>query len=220
MQGFDGLLASLDARGYRESHLQTMLQKTEILFKETVRRNILHSNQGRHMKDPAKIEAVEMPAVHDDSVGMDSPTSSVCVADSDMSESSITFSIELGKNETEKTGALNRYQDLERWIWKECVGSSILCANKNGKKRCPQLVDICNSCHGIFYFEENHCHSCHRTFCKGDINFPPHVVLCKEKLKWNSDCSLRGSTSSPLRIRLLKVLLALTEVTAFDILAS
>ncbi|XP_062007691.1 homeobox-DDT domain protein RLT2 isoform X2 [Rosa rugosa] len=212
-EGFDGLLASLDVRGYRESHLQTMLQKTEIFFKETVRRNKLHSNRGRHIKDTAKTEDVEMPSGYDCSGGTDSPTSSVSVADSDMLESSMTFSIELGKNETEKTGALNRYQDLERWILKESVGSSILCADKNGKKRCPQLLDICNSCRGIFYFEENHCHSCHRTFGKGEIDFSQHVVLCKEKLKLNSDCNLRGLSSSPLRIRLLKVLLALTEVS-------
>ena len=218
MQSFDGLLASLDVRGCREFHLQTMLQKIEIFFKETVRRNMLHSNRRRHIKDSANTEAVEMPLY--DCSGMGSPTSSVSVADSDMLESSMTFSIELGNNETEKTGALNRYQDLERWIWKECVGSSILCAAKIGKKRCPQLLDICNSCHGVFYFEENHCHSCHKTFGKGEIDFSHDVGFCKEKLKLNSNCNLHGSTSSPLRIRLLKVLLAMTEVTAFDILAS
>ncbi|KAL6134109.1 hypothetical protein ACLB2K_066342 [Fragaria x ananassa] len=207
-EGFDGLLASLDVRGYRESHLQAMLQMTEVFFKETVRRNMLHSNRRRHVKDTSKIEAVEMPSGYDCSGGMDSPTSSVSVADSDMLESSMTFSIELGKNETEKTGALNRYHDLEKWIWKECIGSSILSADKKGKKRCPQLLDICNSCRGIFYFEENHCHSCHRTFGKGEVVFSQHVVLCKEKLKLNSNCS----ASSPLRMRLLKVLFALTEV--------
>lgn len=216
MQGFDGLLASLDVRGYRESHLQAMLQMTEVFFKETVRRNMLHSNRRRHVKDTSKIEAVEMPSGYDCSGGMDSPTSSVSVADSDMLESSMTFSIELGKDETEKTGALNRYHDLEKWIWKECIGSSILSADKKGKKRCPQLLDICNSCRGIFYFEENHCHSCHRTFGKGEVVFSQHVAWCKEKLKLNSNCS----ASSPLRMRLLKVLFALTEVTAMDILAS
>ncbi|XP_050380666.1 homeobox-DDT domain protein RLT2 isoform X2 [Argentina anserina] len=211
-EGFDGLLASLDVRGYRESHLQTMLQKTEIFFKETVRRKLLHSNRRRHIKDTAKTEAVEMPG-YDCSGGPGSPTSSVVVADYDMLESSLTFSIELGNNETDKAGALDRYQDLERWIWKECVGSSILSATKNGKKRCPQLLDLCNSCRGLFYFEENHCHSCHRAFAKGEIDFSHDVGLCKEKQNLSSDCNKSGSTSSPFKIRLLKILLALIEVS-------
>ena len=39
-QSFDALLASLDVRGLRESHLLSVLQMIEMSFKETVRRNL------------------------------------------------------------------------------------------------------------------------------------------------------------------------------------
>ncbi|KAK9286031.1 hypothetical protein L1049_025234 [Liquidambar formosana] len=214
-EGFDALLVSLDVRGMRESHLQTMLQKIEISFKETVRRNLLRTNIGRHSGDIVKREDSEMDSRPDCSVGIDSPSSSVCNSNSDASEPSSSFAIELGRNEAEKNNAMNRYQDFQKWMWKECLSSSILCATKYGKKRCMQLLGICDYCHDSHFFEDNHCSSCHRTFgtLNSNLNFSEHVSQCEEKLKVEPYWTLHESDFSPLRIRLLGVQLALIEVS-------
>ncbi|PON44449.1 Octamer-binding transcription factor [Parasponia andersonii] len=213
-EGFDALLASLDVRGVRESQLHTMLLKIEISFKKAVRKKMLRPNMGRQSEDTAKVAAVELTPHADCSGSTDSPSSTLCLADSDLSESS-TFVIELGRNENEKNGAFKRYQDLERWIWKECFSSSMLFATKHEKKRCNQLLDVCDSCHGIYSSEVDHCLSCHRTFTTSDsgTSFAEHVTQCEEKLNLNRNWTLHGSDAFPLRIRLLKVVLALIEVS-------
>lgn len=208
------LLASLDIRGVRESHLQMMLQKVEISFKKAVRKKMLHANVRKQSED-AKLEAFETTPHPNFSIGPDSPSSTLCSANSDVSESSTSFEIELGRNKNESNGALKRYQDLERWIWKECYSSSMLCAIKQGKKRCKQLLEICDDCHSIYSSEEDHCPSCHMTYgtLERGIRFSEHVAQCKEERKVDQNWSLYASPTLPPTIRLLKLLLALIEVT-------
>ncbi|XP_011047699.1 PREDICTED: uncharacterized protein LOC105141971 isoform X2 [Populus euphratica] len=212
-EGFDTLLSSLDVRGVRESHLHAMLQKIEVPFKETIRMRMLRANTEGQSKDPIKAEAVEMAAGPKSGTGMDSPRSIVCVPDSDMSETSTSFTIELGRNEIEKNHALKRFQDFEKWMWKECFKSSVLCAMKYEKKRCTQLLGVCDYCHDTYFFEDNHCPSCHNTHAsQTGLNFSEHVAHCERKLKMDPDSAL-CSLSFPPRIRLLKSLLALIEVS-------
>ena len=91
------------------------------------------------------------------------------------------------------------------------------CATKYGKRRCKQLLGVCNSCFNIYFFEDNHCSSCHGTHIasKRTLKFSEHVAQCAEKLQMGSEFSLDGSVFSPLRIRLIKLQLALVEVSAF-----
>ncbi|KAK1566908.1 hypothetical protein Q3G72_005921 [Acer saccharum] len=187
-EGFDALLASLDVRGIRESHLHSMLQKVEMSFKETVRRNTLHAKAERDNRKTAKTESVEIAPLPDSSISTDSPRSIVCGPDSYMLETSTSFSVELGRNETERQDAWKRYQDYEKWMWKECVKPVVLCALKYGKKRCKQMLGVCDCCLDVYFSEDRRCPSCQRTFDTAKI-------------------------SSPVRIRLLKVLLALVEIS-------
>ncbi|KAJ6741290.1 HOMEOBOX-DDT DOMAIN PROTEIN RLT2 [Salix purpurea] len=213
-EGFDTLLSSLDVRGVRESHLHAMLQKIEVPFKETIRRRMLRANTEGQIKDLIKAEAVEMAAGPESGTGMDSPRSTVCVPDSDMSETSTSFTIELGRNEIEKNHTLKRLQDFEKWMWKECFKSPVLCAMKYEKKRCTQLLGVCDYCHDTYFFEDSHCPSCHKTLeaSQTGLNFSEHVAYCERKLKMDPDSAL-CSLSFPPRIRLLKLLLALIEVS-------
>ncbi|XP_048328593.1 homeobox-DDT domain protein RLT2 isoform X2 [Ziziphus jujuba] len=214
-EGFDALLASLDVRGIRESQLHTMLQKIGVSFKKIVKKSMLHDNVGRECEHNVKKETVEMTLHPDFSIGNDSPSSTVCLADSDMLETSTSFVIELGRNEIEKNSALKRYQDLEKWIWKECFSSSMICAIKDGKKRCKQLLNICDYCSSIYSSEDNHCPSCHRIYATSEsgFNFSEHLAQCKRKLKLEEHCALHGSSFVPQRIRMLKMLLSLVEVS-------
>ncbi|XP_022764115.1 homeobox-DDT domain protein RLT2 isoform X2 [Durio zibethinus] len=213
-EGFDALLSSLDVRGIRESHLHAMLQKIEMSFKEAVGRYKLHVNK-RQNGDTIKTEANEMASSLDWSVCFKSPSSTLCGSDSDMSETSTSFSIDLGRNENEKNDALKRYQDFEKWMWKERFNSLTFCAMKYGKRRCKQLLDVCDSCFSIYFYEYNHCPSCHMTYIasKSTVIFSEHVAQCAEKLQMGPDFALDGSAFSPLRIRLIKLQLALIEVS-------
>ncbi|XP_024047743.1 homeobox-DDT domain protein RLT2 isoform X1 [Citrus clementina] len=211
-ESFDALLASLDVRGLRESHLHSVLQMIEMSFKETVRRNLQHVTTEVQNHETVKAEVIERASCPD-YTGTDNPSSIVCDSDSEISDTSTSFSIELGRDDVLRNDALKRYQDYERWMWKECVNSSILCAMEYGKKRCKQVLGVCDYCHDLYFFEDSHCPSCHKTFdtSKRYLNFSEHVAQCQGKLKMNPAWSSCTSFSSPLRIRLLKVLLALFE---------
>lgn len=220
VQGFDALLASLDPRGVRESHLHSMLQKIEIPFKDTVRRSMVNVNAHRKSKETARPKSFETVPCPGYNIDTDSPSSTVCVSDSDMSETSTTFSIGLGRNVTERNDALKRYEDYEKWMWNECANSLVLHAMKYGKKRCKQVMSVCDYCHDVYFFEGNHCPSCHGTFnpFNGNFNFSEHVTRCEWKPKID-DCACDVSLASPLRLRLLKLLLSFVEVSEFIFLA-
>lgn len=131
MQGFDALLATLDVRGIRESHLHLMLQKLEKSFKEAIKGNILQDYQrtgegavGHHYNHT------------------NGPISTVYADDSDMFDSSTSFRSEPEESCSDKTESLNRYHDFESWMRSECFNLSILSAEKYGTKQGPKLLGI------------------------------------------------------------------------------
>ncbi|PRQ29011.1 putative transcription factor & chromatin remodeling DDT family [Rosa chinensis] len=209
-EAFDTLLMSLDTRGIRESHLRLMLQKIEASFKENVRRN-LHPSSRNHVKK----EADEMDSSPDYPSGFDSPGSTVSALNTDVGETSSSFRIELNRNENEKRAALSRYQDFQKWMWRECFSTSALCASKYGKKRCRQLFDFCDFCLSCYHFEDSHCSFCHQTFgaTYENLDFSEHVIQCKERRNLETcDIHVPG-TSVPLASKLLKAFMALVEVS-------
>nr|KYP42015.1 Homeobox protein EgHBX4 [Cajanus cajan] len=191
-EAFDVLLNSLDSRGIRESHLRLMLQKVETSFKQNVCKNTQYSSSDGHTES-------------------DSPSSTLCGLNFDTLETSSSFKIELGKSESEKKSALRRYQDFQKWMWKECYSSSILCAMKYGKKRCKPQVVICDICLNPYFFEDSHCSCCHRSFPSNNgFNFSKHAFQCGDK--FSKDVFVLDY-SLPLQTRLLKALLAFIEVS-------
>ncbi|XP_027345638.1 homeobox-DDT domain protein RLT2 isoform X2 [Abrus precatorius] len=213
-EGFDALLASLDVRGIRESHLHMMLQRIEMSFKESVRRNVQNVNMRMQNGDTVerlKIETVEMASKPDCS-DYHCPTS-VCIDNLDASEMSTSFVVQLGTNEADNTDAFMRYWDFEKWMQKECLNSSVLCAMKFGKKRCRQLLSICDLCHHVYFSSGLPCPSCSRTFsaCKSNFSSSEHLHS-KSKVEIGTDC-FHVSSFLPLRMRLLKMFLSIVEVT-------
>ncbi|OMO76376.1 hypothetical protein CCACVL1_15728 [Corchorus capsularis] len=213
-EAFDALLTSLDTRGIRESHLRIMLQKIETYFKENVRRDLRARATGRS-GSCSENEASEIDSSSDFPASFDSPNSAICGPNSDASETLPSFKIQLGRNENEKKSALKRYQDFQRWMWKECYNSSTLCALKYGKKRCSQLLAVCDACLCSYIPEVMHCWYCHQTF--GSINnsfsFAEHEIQCKERRKLDTKDQHALDYSLPPGISLLKSLCALVEVS-------
>ncbi|XP_047163549.1 homeobox-DDT domain protein RLT1 [Vigna umbellata] len=214
-EAFDSLLTSLDSRGLRESHLRLMLQRIENSFKENVRkRNAHYAKNGSRGEVSIKVEANEPFSIPDHNAGSDSPSSILYDLNTDTSEVSSSFKIELGKSESEKKAALRRYHDFQKWLWKECYNSSVLCAMKYGIKRCKPQMDICDICLDLYFDEDSHCSSCHRTFSSNNgFNFSKHAFQCRDKLS-KDNCILEYSL--PLRTRLLKILLACMEVSVLS----
>ena len=212
-QDFDALLASLDARGVRESHLHAMLRKVEFLFKECGRRKLLDTSTDGHNTFSVKAEASEVPSNPENSGGTDSPSSTVCATNSENPEPSSSFKIESGRNSVEMKSSLRRYKIFEEWIWQECLNPSALRATKYGKKRCLELIRRCDSCRDIYFFEDNHCPMCHKTYNAFDtsFDFSEHVAQCQE-YRVDFENSFRSLEYPPPRIRLLKALLAIVEV--------
>ncbi|XP_057986243.1 homeobox-DDT domain protein RLT1 isoform X4 [Hevea brasiliensis] len=211
-RAFDALLSSLDTRGIRESHLRIMFQKIEKSFKENVRRNLQSEDIICQNGTTAENEAGEADSSPNCSAGISSPSSMVCGSNLDTLDTFSFFRIELGRNEIEKKGAMKRYQDFQKWMWKECFNSLTLCSMKYGKKRCSQILTTCDWCFDSFLTEDTHCDSCHQTFnaVNKSYNFSEHGVQCKVKRKLNHRIC---DASLPLGIRLLKALLAFIEVS-------
>ena len=137
------LLNSLDSRGIRESHLRLMLQKVEISFKENVRLNTQCSKIGSIGETCVKNEADETDSSPDRHTGSDSPSSTLCGLNSDTSETSSSFKIELGKSESDKKSALRRYQDIQQRF----------CQNQDHwKKQMQQIANngyVCDLARGV-----------------------------------------------------------------------
>ena len=197
LQAFDALLTALDTRGTRESHLHIMLQRIEACFKGSVRKNRLYLNGDKGQQEDAEqnssfaFESTE------------SPTSAVSTASFDTLEPSLSFRIEVGKNEKENYNFMKRYEDLQNWMWKECFNSSIVRALAYGKKRCSQLLGICDIC--LATYAEDDCPCCRlaqsKIAAKGHFPVP-----------FNCENNMMDGRNSPLRIRLIKTILISLEV--------
>lgn len=215
MQGFEALLSSLDTRGIRESHLHSMLQRVETTFKETLKKKTGQFTQGKFIE----VKGLRSSSV-DHIVENDSPASVVCGVYTDVPEKSDSFKIEVGGNE-ERSAALKRYFDTQKWLWKECFNPLVFCAMKHGKKRCAELLGICSVCYTTYFCNDHHCRCCHQIFgeSKFDLNFSEHLIHCEEERQKGVDrFNLHfANSSSPTRIELLKAKLALIEVAAFNV---
>ncbi|CAN7093885.1 unnamed protein product [Brassica rapa subsp. narinosa] len=148
-EAFDTLVASLDMRGVRESHLRIMLQKIEGAFKENASKNI---NLARN------------PSLKEDSV---SPSSAILGLSSDSMGASTSIRVELGRDDKEKENFLKRFHAFQRWMWTETHSSVPSCARKDGKKRC-ELLATCEVCIASYLSEYTHCTSCHQRLDMAD----------------------------------------------------
>lgn len=209
MQAFEALVASLDTRGIRESHLHSMLQSIEPTFKEAVERKkcaSLEHTTGQTLKNGSN----ESPNCNNE-FGSPCSTLSVVASDNLMAYSD-TFKIEIGRNEAEKNSISKRASVFLKWMWRECYGHQPTYAMRYGKKRCPELIQSCDHCYQIYLAEERHCSSCHKTF-KPIHNFLEHSSQCEGKqrtdLNWKTQFV---DLSVPVGLRLLRLLLATIEV--------
>ncbi|KAG0458077.1 hypothetical protein HPP92_023234 [Vanilla planifolia] len=216
-KNFDALLAALDTRGIRESHLHSMLQRIEATFKEAVKRNKKLINSANNNDFSFRGGTTDLASSPDLNMDFDSSSISHPGVASDTVDCSTSFSIELGRSKTERTAALKRYRVFLKWMWKECTNPGVLCATRFGKKRCSELLQTCHICYQSYFAEEKHCTSCHRTFKSihnSDAMFAEHVAICVGKRKIDKDSENHMvDCSLTIGFRLLKAHLSLIEVS-------
>ncbi|CAN4078885.1 unnamed protein product [Withania somnifera] len=213
-EAFDCLLASLDTRGVRESHLHIMLQKIEGPFKERARQNMSYGDIIGQHGNRCRNESSAVSSSPASGASADSPSSTIYGMSSDSFETSSSFKVELGRNEEEKRNAFKRYQGFQIWMWKECLSSSILRALRYGKKRCLPLLGVCGHCLDSYLSEEGICPSCNKMSCKVDTDFEfleQAMLNSLDNLKMDYN-NLVVSNACPLRVRLMKVVLSFLEV--------
>ncbi|CAN8291009.1 unnamed protein product [Cochlearia groenlandica] len=192
-EAFDTLVASLDMRGIRESHLRIMLQKIEGPFKENARKNV-KLDRNHFSKERSVVN--HSPA---DSV---SPSCAIS-SNSDSVETSTSIRVELGRNNTEKENISKRFYDFQRWIWTKIYRSLPTCARKYGTKRC-ELLATCEVCVASYLPAYTHCTTCHQRLDMVDRS-ERNIV----------DSGLTASPL-PLGVRLLKALLVSLEASVPD----
>ncbi|KAH9321847.1 hypothetical protein KI387_016486, partial [Taxus chinensis] len=218
-EAFDALLASLDTRGVREAHLHVVLQKLESSFKQAVRKCSLTGKKislicGREGKTE-----FEEGSSYSGCVMEDGTTGGTIGNHTSRSlDVSRSFTIELGRSNTENEHALERYMDFEKWLWTECLKPSVLNAAKLRKKRCCEMLRSCEVCHEVYWSKDKHCSCCHCTFessHKFEVKFSQHVLDCEEKKrKKDLNWRLEGPTwAFPSRVQLLKVAIAAVEAS-------
>lgn len=182
-------------RGTRESHLHSMLQRIEVSFKETAKKNLCSRSTSQDA----------------DEVSEESPNSMV----PDMMEPLASIHIKRESSVLDKNVTLERYRDFEKWMWDECFSIMKLRALKYGKTLRTRLLSICSHCHDLYFFENQHCPFCHKNYSMSveTFNFGEHVSYCKQKQEEVQNRALvKLESSPPLRIRLLKAQLASLEV--------
>ncbi|KAK9064263.1 hypothetical protein SSX86_015643 [Deinandra increscens subsp. villosa] len=133
------------------------------------------------------------------------------VSSSDLMDSP-PLKIEFGANDLEKKNAMKRYQDLEKWMWKECLYSSNLSAKVHGKQPCTPLQGICDSCHESYCYEKAICPRCYTSFstfgdsiCYPELDVQDNVRKANDPNDWD--------ITHPIRIRLIKSLLTFLEAS-------
>ncbi|XP_074333666.1 homeobox-DDT domain protein RLT1-like isoform X2 [Apium graveolens] len=213
-EAFNSLLLSLDTRGIRESHLGIMLQHFQTSFKENIR-NMPPLDIAGDAGNDIENQATEMGYCSGYLAARRSPNNAAHDLRTDMSETSLSFRVDVGKNEIEKKNAYKRYQVLKSWVWKECINSKNLNAMKNGRKGYTPLLGICEFCFDTFIFEESMCLSCQRTFSSisEGFNYSGSLIQCEENWKINPSKLIASDSSFPLQIRLIKALLSFIEVS-------
>ncbi|CAM0953906.1 unnamed protein product [Alopecurus aequalis] len=211
-EAFDALLASLDTRGIRESHLHSMLQSIETTFKNAIggkKCATIEHPAGRILRNGSS--EIISPN-HSNDFGSPCSTLSGVVSDTAMA-SSDSFKIELGRNDEEKVAISKRACMFLKWMWRECNNHQSTSAMKYGKKRCSELVHCCDYCYQIYLTEEKHCSSCHKTL-KSIHNLSEHTSQCEEKRRTDANWKIQiADHSVPIRLRLLKLLLATIEAS-------
>ncbi|XP_024520101.1 homeobox-DDT domain protein RLT1 isoform X3 [Selaginella moellendorffii] len=225
-EALNALMNSLDIRGTREANLFVALKELEGSLRQAMSSSSTKQHQDHHQSHHTgngNGAGVQAGAGSRNGNGNDScegsPSSSAVVGnggkDSTSSDARVgSLKVELGRSASENSGAMERYKDMERWLWRHC---SVKALQRGGEKRRESendgMITECESCHDLRWAVDKHCPFCHST---GEeevwSDFSQHVRDCEQKMISRDPAwRIQGGVLPP-RIQLLKKLLFLVEI--------
>ncbi|XP_024544508.1 homeobox-DDT domain protein RLT1-like [Selaginella moellendorffii] len=225
-EALNALMNFLDIRGTREANLFVALKELEGSLRQAMSSSSTKQNQDHHQSHHTgngNGAGVQAGAASGNGNGNDScegsPSSSAVVGnggkDSTSSDARVgSLKVELGRSASENSGAMERYKDMERWLWRHC---SVKALQRGGEKRRESesdgMIAECESCHDLRWAVDKHCPFCHSTG-EEDVwsDFSQHVRDCEQKMISRDPAwRIQGGVLPP-RIQLLKKLLFLVEI--------
>lgn len=177
---FCGLLAALNSEGRREAALLASLEKRmSVLLDEMSSRMAIDTC----MSQSAQSDISEIDRINEDSP---SPTSDIdnilplaeTSHNTAMSTCHPVFLVE--KKIEEQKQKYARVQAYDLWVWNSFY--SDLHAVKHGKRSYFESLTRCGSCHDLYWRDERHCKTCHKTFeLDFDLEekYAIHVATCR-----------------------------------------
>ncbi|KAJ8434366.1 hypothetical protein Cgig2_031612 [Carnegiea gigantea] len=177
---FCGLLAALNSEGRREAALLASLEKRmSVLLDEMSSRMAIDTC----MSQSAQSDISEIDRINEDSPSPISDIDNILpLAETShntaMSTCHPVFQVE--KKIEEQKQKYARVQAYDLWVWNSFY--SDLHAVKHGKRSYFESLTRCGSCHDLYWRDERHCKTCHKTFeLDFDLEekYAVHVATCR-----------------------------------------
>eukprot|EP01018_Ginkgo_biloba_P030813 Gb_27855 [translate_table: standard] len=179
-EALDTLMALLDGRGIREANLLASLRDREALIRQEMSKARAGSNQEMlsHGSEKSGKEFVSGDSSSGASIIENNQNGTASEPENDSSDLFGAISLEFGRTDVEKQHEWDRCRAFDKWVWSDFFQTlKVLKYN-------PDLLVSCESCHDLYWPDEEHCMLCHTTFeLDFDLEerYAVHVARCKER---------------------------------------
>lgn len=194
-EALDTLMALLDSRGIREANLLASLRSRGTLLRQEMRK---HKSGVNQESEKYGREILSGDSSSGTSIIENNQNDTVFEPEDDSSVLSGAVSLQFGGTEVEKQRDWDHCRAFDRWVW-----SDFFQTLKVLKYDADRLLP-CESCHDLYWPEEEHCMLCHTTFeldFDSEERYAVHVARCKGR---GQDESIRGCKVLSSRLQSLK----------------
>lgn len=194
-EALDTLMALLDSRGVREVNLLSSLRSRGTLLRQEMRKPKSGVNQesGKYGR-----EILSGDSSSGASIIENNQNDTVFEPENDSSVLSGAISLQFGGTEVENQHDWDHYRAFDRWVWGDFF-QTLKVLKCNADRLLP-----CESCHDLYWPEEEHCMLCHTTFeldFDSEERYAVHVAKCKGR---GHDESIRRCKVLSSRLQSLK----------------
>lgn len=194
-EALDTLMALLDSRGVREANLLASLRSQGTLLRQEMRKIKSGVNQESEKDGREFLSGDSSSGV---SIIENNQNDTAFEPENDSSVFSGAISFQFGRTEVEKQHDWDHHRAFDRWVWSDFF-QTLKVLKYNADRLLP-----CESCHDLYWPEEEHCMLCHTTFeldFDSEERYAVHVARCKGR---GQDESIQGCKVLSSRLQSLK----------------
>lgn len=194
-EALDTLMALLDSRGVREANLLASLRSQGTLLRQEMRK--LKSGVNQESEKYVR-EILSGDSSSGVSIIENNQNDTAFEPENDSSVFSGAISLQFGRTEVEKQHDWDNHRAFDRWVWSDFF-RTLKVLKYNADRLLP-----CESCHDLYWPEEEHCMLCHTTFeldFDSEERYAVHVARCKGR---GQDESIQGCKVLSSRLQSLK----------------